>query len=95
MQNPIENLSLEELYELQNNKQSNFLLAAKNVNGELITTYDGTKHFDLYKSILQYIVNEKITIKKGSKLLNFNYGEIADLLIKHEILKRKTKNNKS
>jgi hypothetical protein len=93
MQNPIENLSLEELIELKNNKQLDFILTAKYVDGETITIYDGTKHFNVYKNFLQYIVNEKITLKKGSELLDVNYGEIADLLIQHEILKRKSKNN--
>ena len=87
MQNPLENLSLEELEELKNNKQSNFSSASRNINGEMITLHDHTKHFDVYQILLQYMVNEKIDIDDGESF-NLNYGEMADLLIEYEILKR-------
>jgi hypothetical protein len=92
MQNPLENLSLEELEELKNNKQSNFSSASRNINGEMITLHDHTKHFDVYQILLQYMVNEKIAINDGSESFNLTYGEIADFLIEYEILKRKSKN---
>ena len=91
MQNPLENLSLEELIELKNNKQSNFLTASININGEMTTIHDYTKHFDVYQILLIYMVKEKIAINYDNESFNLTYGEIADFLIEHEILKRGAK----
>ena len=93
MENPLKNLSLEELEELKNNKKLNFSSASKNINGEMITIDDYTKHFDVYQILLKYMVNEKISIIDDNESFNLTYGEIADSLIEHEILERLIKKN--
>jgi hypothetical protein len=90
MKNPIENLTLEELIELQHNRANSFCIAKANEKGEIKTIVDNTKHFDVFQEFLSYLVENKITINQNG-VMNLNYGEIADLLIHYEIIHRKEK----
>ena len=83
--NPLSTLSIEELKQLIVSIDKNFYM--KKINDQVVEDYQ-TKYLNIYNEFLNYIVENKVIIKKGSEELNLSYGHIAQLLIWAELNER-------
>lgn len=90
MNNPIEKLTLKELLELELNISKNFALQkVANENGDLEVVSDYTKHHKVYQDFLKYLSENKIKIYGHEFDFTMTYGEIAEILIHQEVIKKK------
>ena len=83
--NPLSTLSIEELKQLVTSIDKKFYV--KKINDQVVEDYQ-TKYLNIYNQFLNYIVENKVIIKKGNEELNLSYGHVAQLLIWAELNER-------